>query len=391
MPIHVSVICSSEAARAAVAALDLHGMGAVITAQTGNAQTLAHVLLREQSDVVLLELPEGDGDALVQIEQALHQTPATHLILVSPEHSEEFLLRAMRAGVREVMPGPISPLSLQLAVKHALLKITQANPRGQLQAKVLAMIPAKGGAGATFLATNLAFVLSKLAKRVLVLDLNLYFGDASIFLGNKTSVSTVVDLASQPQRLDPILLDSAVIKLSEHLHILPAPELPADIHKVSTQGIEKIIEIARNQYDFVVIDVSSNLDDVALKALDLADVVYMTLQLNLPFIRAAKHMATVFQGRGYTCDKLKVILNRYERGGTIDLANVETTTQLKVHRTIPNGHAAVSESINQGIPLLELAPRDPVSRALRGWAEELVPTGSAPQSKGWLHKLMKTA
>lgn len=391
MSIHVSVICSAEAECLALSAPDLLERGMVITTQLGNVDSLADVLLRDQPDVVLLELADNDSHGLETIAQALCQAPATHLVLVSAEHSEAFLLRAMRAGVREVMAGPMSPLTVQLAVKHARLNTTVSNRRVGKRGKVIALIPAKGGAGATFLATNLAYTLSKMDKRLLVLDLNMYFGDASVFLGDKAAVSNVIELASQVQRLDAILLRSAIIPLSENLHILPAPELPEDISKVSIQGIEKIIEIARNQYDFVVIDISSSLDEVALRALDLADVIYIAMQLSLTFIRAAKHMVRVFQSRGYTRDKLELLVNRYESGGTIDLGDVESATMRKVSLTIPNSHFAVTESINQGIPLPELAPRDRVSRAIRDWAAVLVPTASAPKPRGWLHKLIRTA
>ncbi len=391
MTIKVSIICTTDSDLETLSKLDCTDIGVDIFVHVGSAQTVASVIQMDQPDYLLLDLPLSDELSMQWIETALTESPGTHMAVVSPDRSVEFLTKAMRSGVREVMSGPMSPLTVQLAVKNARLKGTETHHPARRRGKVFALIPSKGGAGATFLATNLAYTLSKMDKRVLVLDLNLYFGDASIFLGDKTVVSTVVDLASQAQRLDPILLDSAMIKLSENLHILPAPELPGDLSKVSTQGIEKIIDIARNQYDFVIIDVSSNLDDLTLMALDMADGIYMTLQLNLPFIRAAKHMATIFQSRGYALDKLKLILNRYQGGGTIDLEDVENATKLKVYLTIPNSHTAVSESINQGIPLLELAPRDPVSRALQKWSHELVPVAIAPFPNGWLHKLIKAA
>lgn len=390
MTIRISIICQTEESRAHVAASDPMGIGATIRACVGGARDLGRVLAQDRPDVSLLELPAAE-DAMEQIEQALQQAPATHLVLVSPEHSEGFLMRAMRAGVREVLPGPMSPETVQLAVKHARLSLATAHQRMAQTATVVALIPAKGGAGATFVATNLAYTLSKMGQKVLVLDLNLYFGDASIFLGDRKPVSTVVDLASQAERLDATLLDSAVIKVSENLHILPAPELPADLIKISTLGIERVIEIARGHYDFVFLDVSSTLDAVAVKALDVAEFVYLVLQLNLPFIRAAKHMAMVFRSRGYPREKLRVLVNRYESGGTIGLNDVETATLLKVNLTLPNSHTAVNESINQGIPLLELTPHDPVSRALHEWAQKLAPSAAAPRPKNWLNKLLRAA
>lgn len=387
MTVKVSAICSSNATRAVLTAADPTGNGVVFSAHTGSAQTLASVLRRDQPDVVLLEFPLADEPGMEQIEAALMRAPGTHLVLVSPDSSLDFLKRAMRAGVREVLPAPLNPASVQRAVKHAQGNHSLTNRQRDVAGQVIALIPAKGGAGATFLATNLAYALSKQGKRVAVIDLNLYFGDAAIFLGDKKIVSSLVDLARQTERLDSALLHSSMIKLSDHLHLLAASESPEDVNEVSTQGVEKIIELARSQYDFVLLDVSSTLDPVAVKALDLADTICLTLQLNLPFVRAAKHMTTVFRELGYAQEKLSVIVNRYEKEGTITLVDVEKATLLKIGRTIPNSHMAVTASVNQGIPVLEMAPRDPVARALLAWAQELAPATNQG-SKGWWQGLM---
>lgn len=388
MPLKVSAICSSDAIRAALNTPDPARTGMVFTAHVGSAQTLTSVLRREQPDVVLLDLPLADEQAMEQIEAALMNAPGTHMVLVSPDRSVEFLMRAMRAGVREVLPAPMSLTMVQQAIDHAQGNQSIRSRQREVAGQVIAMIPAKGGAGTTFLATNLAYALSMQGKRVAVLDLNLYFGDAAIFLGDRKVVSSVVDLARQTQRLDFALLDSSMIKMSDHLHLLAASESPENANEVSIEGVEKIIELARSHYDFVLLDVSSTLDQVAIKALDLADIICLTLQLNLPFIRAAKHMAAVFKGLGYARDKLSVIVNRYEGDDTIKLADVEKATMLKIGRTIPNSHMAVTASINEGVPLLEMAPRDPVARALHDWAQEIAPA-PVGKSKGWLQGLMK--
>lgn len=378
MTIKVTAICSSEATLAALDAPDPARTGMVFAAQTGSVHTLASVLQRDHPDVALLELPEADEQAMELIEVALIKEPGTHIVLVSPDRSVEFMKRAMRAGVREVVPAPLTPKIVRQSI---------ANLHRELLGKVLAMVPAKGGAGATFLVTNLAYALSRQGKRVAVLDLNLYFGDAAIFLGDKKVVSSLVDLARQAQRLDSSLLNSSMIKVSDSLHLLGASESPEDASEVSTAAVERIIELARCSYDFVLLDVSSTLDQIAIKALDLADTIYLTLQLNLPFVRAAKDMAAVFRQLGYSGEKLSVIVNRYEKGDTISLGDVETATLLKIGRTIPNSHIAASASVNQGIPILQMAPRDPVTRALLAWAQELAP-GEAEQNKGWWQQLM---
>lgn len=388
MPIKVSAICTTQATIETLQSPDPARTGVVLSAEVGSAQTLSAVLRRDQPDVVLLDFPVIDEQAMEKIEEALLHAPGTHMVLVSPDRSVEFLMRAMRAGVREVLPAPLSTQTVQQAAKHAQGHQTLRGRQREVVGQVLALMPAKGGAGSTFLATNLAYALARQGKHVAVLDLNLYLGDAVLFLGNSNVVSSVVDLARQTHRMDATLLDASMIKLNENLHVLAAPESPENVKEVLAEDIQKIIELARSRYDYVVLDVSCMLDPVTIKALDMADAIYLTLQLNLPFVRAAKLMMAVFRALGYSNSKLNVIVNRYEKSGDISLADVEKATALKVERTVPNSHLVVNASVNQGVPMLDLAPRDPVTRSLEEWAQELSPV-KATRHKGWLQGLFK--
>jgi pilus assembly protein CpaE len=390
MSIKVSAICTS-ASDLATLSRPAVGAGDVFLSHVGSVLSLGEVLKSDQPDVLILDLPQPDEAAMQLIESALAKSLSTHLVLVSPDRSVEFLMRAMRAGVREVLAAPLTAVTVQQVLNHAqgypLINGRQRSGAGH----VYALIQAKGGSGTTFLATNLAHALSRLGKRVAVLDLNLYFGDAAMFLGNVNAVSSVVDLARQTHRMDATLLESSMIKFSDKLHVLPAPESPEKINEVTPAALEKIITLARSQYDYVILDVPSILSPVTIKALDLADSIYLTLQLNLPFIRAAKLMVAVFRTLGYPNSKIKLIVNRYEKSGDVALSDVESATGLKVHLTIPNSHKAVHSSINQGVPMLDLMPADPVSTALASWVERLAPTTAPRPARSWLQGLMRLA
>jgi pilus assembly protein CpaE len=387
MTLKVSAICATEETLREVNTTEPVPTDAVFKALMGSAQTLSSVLRRNQPDVVLLEFPHSDETAMQQIEAALVKSPGTHMVLVSPNQTVELLTRAMRAGVREVLPAPMTRATVQLAIKHAQGHALVSHEGERSSGEVIALIAAKGGAGATFLSANLAYALSKLEKRVAVIDLNLYFGDLIMFLGSYKVASSLFDLARQTQRLDSALLDSSMIKISDFLHVLPASDTPEHANDVSTEGIEKIIELASNNYDFVILDLCSTLDSVTVKALDMADHIYLTMQPSLPSLNAAKRILSFFHGLGYGEDKLSIIVNRYEKGSEISLGDVEKATLSKIYRTIQNSYVAVSSSVNQGIPLLELNPRDPVARSLQEWANELAPSPEKPK-KSWFQELL---
>ena len=100
----------------------------------------------------------------------------------------------MRAGVREVLPSPVTAPALEAAVSRVAAKLAGAPSRKI--GKILAFMPCKGGAGATFLATNLGWQLAE-TKSVLLIDLNLQFGDALSFVHDGTAPSTLADVAKE--------------------------------------------------------------------------------------------------------------------------------------------------------------------------------------------------
>jgi Flp pilus assembly CpaE family ATPase len=149
---------------------------------------------------------------LEQIAQALATRPATAMILLTPDSSPGTLLGAMRAGVREVVPLPLANGEFRQAWARQVARLLlQRTPQPRAPAPVTAFIPAKGGAGATFLATGLAHALAARGQRVALIDLNLHAGDAALFLSDQAAAMTLAELAAQAARLDGALLESAML------------------------------------------------------------------------------------------------------------------------------------------------------------------------------------
>jgi len=386
MTLKASLICSSAQQREALLATLATVPGVEINAHVGDARRLLSVMQKDQPNVVLLDFPAADEHAFEQIEAATLRVPGVLVLLVSPDTSIDLLKRAMRAGVRDVLPAPMSKATVQRAVAYLQESQSLSSRFVDSEGGLLAFMPAKGGSGSTFLASNLGYTLAAAGKRVLLVDLNLHFGDMAAFVTDRKPVSSIVDIARQSRRLDASLLESSVLKARENLHVLAAPELPYPTEELTPETLQNIIALARSEYDFVILDVGRTLDPTSVKALDMAERIYLVMQLSLPAIQNAKRIATVFQGLGYAPDKLNVVANRYEKNGDIRLDEVERATKIKVARTVPNSYEAVIASINQGVPLPMLFPRDAVSRALQEWANDLSPVAVTP-GKSWFATL----
>ncbi|WP_151446952.1 AAA family ATPase [Lacisediminimonas profundi] len=329
---------------------------------------------------------EGRSDLEV-LERLGHGFPNMNFIMLCSQQSPEFLIHAMRVGVREVLPSPVSRDGLQAAIERIRYKMGMAQGR---KGKILAFISCKGGSGATLLASNLAFALAERGRKVALMDLNLQFGDALLFLSDIKPATTLADLARNIDRLDPALLASSMVAITDNLSVLAAPEDPAHGMEVKPDHIDAILAMARSHYDFVLLDVGRTLDAHTIRALDQADKIYPVLQTTMPYIRDGRRLLEVFRTLGYTRDKINLVVNRYQKGGEIAVGDMEQSLGHRIARTIPNHYEAAAAAVNQGVPIARLARSSPVSKALAEWSEMLAPKEEEVSMK-WMSRIFGRA
>lgn len=355
---------------------------------SGTLEKLAGIADLSSPDVLVLDQPSVEGGDLERLERLSHLYPRMAFILLCQQQSPEFLLQAMRAGVREVLPYSVSATSLFPAIQRIEEKL---DSRSQANGRVLAFISCKGGSGATFLATNLGYALATLEnKRVALIDLNLQFGDASLFVSDQKPLATLADVCQQIHRLDPSFLASSMLNVAPNYGVLASPDDPTHANDVKPEHVEMLLKLARRQYDFILLDVGRSLDAVSIRALDQADMIFPILQTTLPYIRDGKRLLGVFRSLDYPKDKIHLIVNRHENSGEIRLKDLQAAYGTGVFRTIPNHYEAAAASVNQGVPILKLAKTSPISKSLQEFARSLAGEPSQA-SQGWFSRVFQRA
>lgn len=336
---------------------------------TAGVDKVFALIQQSPPDVLIVEAECAGDDELSHLDMLTEHFPNMTVMLLCSTPTAEVMQHAMRLGIRELLAEPLKREQVHEAMQRA-----HRRSQGRLDTaklgRVMSWIGCKGGSGQTFLASNFAYALSCADQtRVALIDLNLQFGDAVLFLADHKPKLTVADVASSSSRLDAALLGSSMAHLTPNLDALGAPEsLEAATH-VKPDQVETIIRLAAQNYDYVVMDLGRNMDSRTLRALDLSDDIFMVVQLTLPFIRDCKRLLETMDALGQSREKLHLVVNRYERGGEITLEKLESALGRKVFQTIPNSYAAVATSVNQGRPLLAIAKTDPVTRALIEVAE----------------------
>jgi pilus assembly protein CpaE len=339
----------------------------------------------EMPDLVILDSSHADISDIDLLERFGAQYPQASFMLLSADQSPQMLLRAMRAGVREVLPLPLDPQTFSEALDRTAQKNASLASRN---GKVISFISCKGGSGATFIATNLGYVLADLtAKKVLLIDLNQQFGDAALYVSDKKPSVTLSDLCAQISRIDPAFLESSLIAVTPQFGVLAASDDPTRAADMKPEHIDTLLRLARNCYDFVILDVGRQIDAITIRALDNSDVIYPVLQLALPYIRDGRRLLDIFRSLGYPRNKTRLVVNRYEKGSKLGLTDLVTALGAEVAHTIPNGYDVVADSVNQGIPVLKLARSSGVAKSLIDFAEQLAERPVSTANKGVLARI----
>jgi pilus assembly protein CpaE len=230
----------------------------------------------------------------------------------------------------------------------------------------------KGGSGTTFMATNLGYHLAE-SRSVLLIDLNLQFGDALSFVHDGKPQSTLADAAKDISRLDASLLAACTVKIGPNYSILAAPDDLAHAMEVKPEHVEAILSVAASHYDFVLLDVGRNLDTLTIKALDRAWRIFAVMQSGLPDLRNAAKLLEAFKSLGYPADKTELIINRFDRRSEIGIDQVQRSLRGVRLNTVPNSYKEVSASINHGDPLARTARSNSVVKQLAELALLLSP------------------
>jgi len=205
---------------------------------------------------------------------------------------------------------------------------------------------------------------------------------------DRKATSNVAEVARNLSRLDASFLTASTVAVTPNFTILAAPEDPAESLQVKPEHLDAILNLAVNQYDFIILDVGKNLDDLTIKALDRAHNIFLVVQTMLPYIRNANRMMTVFRSLGYPQDKVELLVNRFWKNGEIGLEDLRASLGISRMRTIPNGYKEVAKAINEGVPLATVAKSSLVLKAIAELAQSLLPKPDQAQG-GLLSRLLK--
>lgn len=317
--------------------------------------------------------------ATVDLEEALSfgayqrvQRPLLGALLLRPTVEPDVLARAMRSGIREVVQElDVEGIRASAARSVDLSKALSTTMRGTdntHNAKVVTVFAGKGGCGKSVVATNLAAALSAQGtRRVLLVDLDLQFGDVAIML-QLPPARSITDAIGMAGRLDETGLRSVLTAYRPNFDVLLAPASPAEGEHVSRELVTEVLEVARGMYDFVVVDTPPFVTDQVLAVLDLADWFVPIVTPDLPTLKSIRLTLEMFDLLEYPRERRLVVFNRADSQVGLTVQDVEEAVGATLSVHMPSSRD-VPVSVNKGIPITLDDPTHPVSMAMRRLAD----------------------
>lgn len=330
------------------------------------------VLDETTPDVALVSMDSDPEQAIELIEELSQSKPEVALLVASSSNDGSLILRTMRAGAKEFLTQPLRPDDLATALQRIGRSRFGAEGAGGGACRVITVSGCTGGVGTTSLAVNLGCELaSNPSNSVVVIDLDLTLGDADVYLDSIPEY-TLTDVAQNIARLDITLLKRSLTKHSSGVYLLPRPVQLEDAKLVTPDDLRRVISLLRATFTHLIIDTSKAFGELDMLAMDMADDVLMVSQLDLPCLRNVVRLMMSFEQRGKLREKVKIIVNRAGQGGSsISVKKAEATLGQEVYWQLPNDYRTMIEVRNNGVPLIEQAPKAAITQSVAQLARQL--------------------
>jgi Flp pilus assembly CpaE family ATPase len=266
-------------------------------------------LLEEYHDVILIDLDSNPEYALKLVESICAKDSAT-VMVYSARADREMVVRCMRAGAREYLTLPFELSTMPEALGRVAAPLNLASRQGKrTHGKMLVFFGAKGGSGVTTVACNLAVALAQESgQSTLLIDLGLPMGDAALNLGLVAENSTDNALLDM-KRLDAGFLSKLLVKHRSGLSVLAAPSKVPKV-QASNEAIDKLMSIASQSFENVVVDVGSRLDLIGTTLFRDAYTVFLVTQAGISELRNSNRLISQFFNDG--SQRFEVVINRYD-------------------------------------------------------------------------------
>jgi pilus assembly protein CpaE len=339
--------------------------------------------IKDTPDIIIIDDDTESEVIFKRLSRLRHVFPQAAVFVVSDDTQPEHIVEVMKAGATEYLVTPLARKILINSMEEIRAKLTETGKIAKGQ--VYSFVSSKGGLGSTILSVNTAVALAQginNGRSVALCDMSFQSGDASVLLDTLPE-TTIIDICRNFHRLDVSLLKGAMIRHDSGLELLAAPVNPEEYEEIKAGQIEKIIKLLIKFYDRVVIDCQSmTINPSNIEIFRNSQKIFIVIDCSLPAIRNAVRITQLIRKTGIPDGRIEFILNRYEKGAILSVAEAEKSLGKRIYWLIPNNFSDIMSSINEGRPIVKLAPSSLISRNIMSFSQKILNKSKEPEYRG---------
>ena len=331
-------------------------------------------------DALVVACNGGSEDTLAFIRAAVAQRPDRPVVVLYQGTANGFTRAAIEAGAEDLVHGGLvtadsdAGAQVAFALEKAMARRAGVVLPGNAHGVVTTVLGPKGGTGKTLTACNLAVALAKAGRRVVLLDLDLQFGDVGLALGLNPE-RTLYELATSGGSLDAEKLDDYLAPHTSGLKVLMAPRRPDQASVVTVEFLRELFDALAVMADHVVIDTPPSFSSEVIAAIDRSNHLCVVAMLDALSLKNTRLALETLTRMGVPPESIRVVLNRSDSKVGVTAADAALLLGRTPDVFVPS-HRDITRSVNEATPIVSYAAGSDGAKAFSALADAIAP--SAP-------------
>jgi pilus assembly protein CpaE len=342
------------------------------------------------TDLLVIACAGYSDRALFLIDGAVKQQPDRPVVVFSEGSTNGFVQRAFEAGADDFISLPESPEHVAFTLEKAMARKQSATAvTGVALAPMIVVLGPKGGTGKTITTSNLAVSLAKRGNKVVVVDLDLQFGDVGLALGLAPD-KTIYDLVKSGGSMDADKIDAYLVAHSSGVRVLMAPTRPDHASVVTVEFLREVYATLRSTNDYVLVDTPPGFTPEVIASIDSSSAVCVVGTLDSLSLKNTKLGLETLELMGYSRDRIHIVLNR--AGSRVGITDEDVTAILgRPPDVLVPSDRDIPRLVNQGIPIVLEKEKSEAAKALNTLSAIVANEDNKTRSRGRMRLRRKKA
>ena len=330
--------------------------------------------IAKSAAVLVVEARRDSRPSIERLSDVLERRPAGTVIVALRDPSLDDARNLLRAGAADIISLPLQQGELEAALAHVRKDIESRPVNTRPSGKLVSMVKSIGGVGATALLTQVAAIYAsrehQAGRETCLVDLDLQFGTAGLYLGSLPKL-TLQDLLGAGARLDAAMLRSTTSQHASGLHFITSPPDLMPLDSISEDQVATLLDLARHEFATIFLDLPPSWTNWSLSAMAHSDLILLITELSVAGLQQARRQLDFIKQQGIGDVPVRIVMNRVEKRmfKRIDLSDAVRVLGRQVDFIVAEDAATVRAAVDQGLLVSDIDARSKATKDIRAIAD----------------------